>query len=346
MRARLNDLLDRISEGLMHIRRSSGDADGNSPITRWDVIRAYAFLLDREPENEAIIQARLAAGQTVRELRADILISPEFRLYNPTVFPYSYLRNIVIKEIAPQLRLFVDLSDVIGLNITLGCYEPEELAFVQQAVKPGQVALDIGANIGFFAVNMAALVGPTGAVYAFEPFQQNSDLLERSIAENRLEKIVFLERAAVSHSSGSAKLAFKRLERRARNSGGAFLLGEGQEIGDGIEVKQVATIALDEYVLRRPVSFIKIDVEGAEPLALRGAERLLQTDRPVILAEINPSAFASVSSCTPDEFLAEMRTRHYECFTLEGGRPGSPVTSYTGADVINVLFCPEKSRLA
>ena len=55
-------------------------------------------------------------------------------------------------------------------------------------LKPGDSAIDVGGHIGFFTMQMAAVVGPEGRVYAFEPLDANADLLERSIAENRLRR--------------------------------------------------------------------------------------------------------------------------------------------------------------
>ena len=253
----------------------------------------------------------------------------------------SYERNIVIKELDGQLRLFVDLSDhVIGLNILRGCYEQSEISFVRQVVKPGQTVLDIGANIGYFAINMASLVGPSGRVYAFEPFDQNSDLLERSIAENRFGNTVILERAAVGRSSGSATLVFLELERGAQNSGGAYLFREGMEIPDELGMRTVRMIALDDYICRHPVSFIKIDIEGAEPLAFRGAEKLLKADRPVILSEINPVALNNVSGCTPAQFITEMRARGYDCHILEDDGVAGKIVDLKGRIVASAVFLP------
>ena len=91
-------------------------------------------------------------------------------------------------------------------------------------LQPGDTAIDVGAHIGFFTMQMAALVGPAGRVYAFEPFDANADLLERSIAENRLRRSRRFQRAAVGAASGTATLTFPV---ETLNSGGAYLLRDG-----------------------------------------------------------------------------------------------------------------------
>ena len=132
---------------------------------------------------------------------------------------------MVIKEIAPGVRLFIDLSDhIIGLNILRGQYEQDEIRFVRGLLQPGDCAIDVGGHIGFFTMQMAAAVGPEGRVYAFEPLDANADLLERSIAENDFGDRVRFQRAAVGAASATATLTFPA---ETLNSGGAYLLRDG-----------------------------------------------------------------------------------------------------------------------
>ena len=188
-------------------------------------------------------------------------------------FAHTNDPTVVIKEVVPGVRLFVDLSDhVIGLNIVRGRYEREEAAFARRVLKPGDVAVDIGAHIGFFTMQMAAAVGADGRVYAFEPFDANADLLERSILENAFDDRIFFRRAAVGAAPGRAALTFPV---ETRNSGGAYLLRDGTAPLAGNLTKEVPVVALDALDLRRPVSFIKMDVEGAEPQVVRGAAKIL-----------------------------------------------------------------------
>lgn len=265
------------------------------------------------------------------------MTSPEFRLKNPDL-AYSIEPNIVIKEIDDRLRLFLDLSDVvIGLNTIRGQYERSEANFVRRTVRPGQTVLDIGVHIGYYTITMASLVGPSGKVYAFEPFDQAADLLERSISENRFEDRVTLERVAVEQSSGFGKLLFIR---RTLNSGGSHLIRDGTEVPPGHEVKDVRLIALDDYPIHRPVSFIKIDIEGSEHLAFRGAERILREDQPVILSEILPVLLEKVSGCKPAQFISEMRARGYDCHVLEDNKPAGKITDTDSLK--SVVFLPKQ----
>jgi FkbM family methyltransferase len=282
-------------------------------LTRDHVIWGYRLFLDREPENESVIEEKIETTRGTRQLRANFMLSPEFGEKNPDLTLFND-RNIVIKEIDEHLRLFVDTSDiVIGWGIIRGKYEHEELDFVRRTVRPGQTVLDIGANIGLFTITMAALAGPTGKVYAFEPLPELAALLERSVAENNFTDRIVLERAAVSDKPGRGHLISAS---KTTNAGGAYL-NEGT-VPFGHEASEVKLITLDSYPVRRPVHFIKIDVEGAELLAFRGAKELLKEDRPVIMSELHPAQLAKVSGCTAAEFVAELEGYGYKCHELDG----------------------------
>jgi FkbM family methyltransferase len=237
------------------------------------------------------------------------------------------------------VRLFVDLSDhAIGLNIIRGTYERDEIELVRRLLKPGDITVDAGAHIGFFAIQMAAMVGPGGRVYAFEPFDANAELLDRSIVENRFEERIVFERAAVGAVSGTATLTFAA---ETLNSGGAYLLRAGTAPLTGNVARKVALVALDEFRLPHPVRFIKMDVEGAEPQVLRGAERILKEDRPVILSELHPTQLQRVSGVTADEFLAEVRRFGYRAQDLSG----APIDRVPPDAILSIALVPPGQSL-
>ena len=271
-------------------------ADHPGGLTRDHVVWAYRLLLDRDPESEDAIGPKLAGSRDTKELRSHLMTSVEFQEKNRD-YAHSNDRTVVIKELEGGVRLFVDLSDhVVGLNIVRGRYEPDEICRVRSVLKPGDTAIDVGAHIGFFTMHMAAAVGATGRIYAFEPSDPNADLLERSLAENRFGDRVVFRRAAVGASDGSATLTFPA---ETLNSGGAYLLRDGTSPLAGHLKKEVPCVALDGLALRRPVRFIKMDVEGAEPQVVRGATRILNEDRPLILSELHPTQLERASGTPP-----------------------------------------------
>ena len=306
-------------------------------LTREHVVWAYRLLLDRDPENEDVIGPKLAGSRNTAELRHHLITSAEFRVKNPD-FAHTNDSTIVIKEIAPGVRLFIDLSDhVIGLNILRGGYEQEEIGFVQRTLAPGDSAIDVGGHVGFFTMQMAAMVGPAGRVYAFEPFDANADLLERSIAENGFQERVLFQRAAVGAATGTARLTFPV---ETLNSGGAYLLQDGGAPLAGNQQKDVPVVALDGLELRRPVRFIKMDVEGAEPQVLRGAARILAEDKPVMLSELHPTQLARASGMTADAFLAQIAALGYRAHRIEHGAIGERLERAPAEALVSVVLIP------
>ena len=306
-------------------------------LTREHVIWAYRLLLDRDPESEDVIGPKLAGARTTAELRHHLVTSAEFREKNPD-FAQTNDPTVVIKEIAPGVRLFIDLSDhVIGLNILRGQYEQDEIRFVRGLLQPGDSAIDVGGHIGFFTMHMAAAVGPEGRVYSFEPLDANADLLERSITENGFGGRVRFQRAAAGAAPGTATLTFPV---ETLNSGGAYLLPAGGAPLAGNVKKAVPLVALDALDLRRPVRFIKMDVEGAEPQVLRGAARILSQDKPVILSELHPTQLERASGLTAAEFLAQVAAFGYRAHRLEQGAIGAPIDQAPADALVSAVLVP------
>jgi FkbM family methyltransferase len=306
-------------------------------LTRDHVVWAYRLLLDRDPESEDVIGPKLAGSRNTAELRHHLITSAEFREKNPD-FAQTNDSTVVIKEIAPGVRLFIDLSDhTIGLNILRGHYEQEEIGFVRRSLKPGDSAIDVGGHIGFFTMQMAAAVGADGRVYAFEPFDANADLLERSIAENAFGDRVRFRRAAVGAANGVATLTFPV---ETLNSGGAYLLPDGGAPLAGNLKKQVPLVALDAMNLRRPIRFIKMDAEGAEPQVLRGAQQILRDDRPVILSELHPTQLERASGITGDQFLGQVAALGYRAHRLEHSMAGAPIDHAPADALVSVVLMP------
>ena len=306
-------------------------------LTRDHVVWAYRLLLDREPESEDVIGPKLAGSRDTSELRRHLMTSAEFQDKNRD-YAHTNDRTIVIKELDDKVRLFVDLSDhVIGLNIVRGHYEVDEIRYMRGVLKPGDTAIDAGAHIGFFTLQMAAMVGPEGRVHAFEPYDANADLLERSIQENQFADRVDFRRSAVGAATGTATLTFPV---ETLNTGGAYLLRDGTSPLAGNQKRVVPVVALDDLPIRRPVRFIKMDVEGAEPLVIRGAATLLRADRPVVLSELHPTQLERASGISGDAFLSAMRALRYQAHLVEHGLVGPPLDRAPADALVSVVLLP------
>lgn len=302
------------------------------------IIWAYRILLDRDPESDQAIAGKLAGCHSTRDLRLELIASAEYRTKNPE-FAQEADAPVAIKVLADGTRIFLNLADhAIGVPVLRGQYEPAEVRFAQRAVSAGDVVVDAGAHVGFFALQFATAVGPAGHVYAFEPFAANAALLDKSIHENRYDGRMTLVRAAVGDTAGAVSLYFAR---ETLNLGGAFALAADAPAPADLERVMVPSVRLDDYALRRPVRFLKMDVEGAEPGVLRGAERILREDRPVIMSEIHAAQLARVSGTTPAEFARYLAQFGYRPHQIHLDGSTTPLETLPDVPVVTVAFLPD-----
>jgi FkbM family methyltransferase len=154
-------------------------------------------------------------------------------------------------------------------------YELELVQFLSH-LKPDDVVFDIGANIGTYAIRSAITTEPTGHVYAFEPLKENQEMLSNSIFRNAVKNISVIN-SAVGHKNGTVSFSSE-----GRNSSAKISMQTTQH-------SQIVPITtLDTFVEKNRLSrldWIKMDIEGSEPLVLKGMQRCLQKFKPSFLFE-------------------------------------------------------------
>lgn len=161
----------------------------------------------------------------------------------------------------------------------------------------GKVMYDIGAHIGFHSLYFARLVGPKGKVYAFEPNLKNVERLNLIRDKNPdIKNIITVLDVAVSNVLGTEEFSMSDDIESGRSSGGFIdtadtIWGRGAFKARGFTETMVRTIPMDlfkeELGIQDPPDFIKMDIEGAESLALLGAKNTLLTKKPIILLEVH-----------------------------------------------------------
>ncbi len=175
----------------------------------------------------------------------------------------------------------------IGLHLASADYgagtneSPVQQVFVDH-LRPGQVVYDIGANVGFFALLGARLVGVDGAVHAFEASPRCARALERNKARNHFEQIS-IHPVAVRGRAGPVELF------QGRHPGGATV-SERDRPADLRSVAIVPGLTIDGLVDQQglpPPNLVKIDVEGAEVEVIRGMSALIERHHPVVVCEID-----------------------------------------------------------
>lgn len=172
----------------------------------------------------------------------------------------------------------------VGASLTAyGEYCIGERLLAERYVRLSTIVVDAGANMGAHTLHLARIVGPQGFVYAFEPQPLLANIVRANLLLNMLERRCKVFTEALGSSRG--EVFFPKLDYDAAyNFGG---IGMQAAATTDIELQRVPLTTLDEYLNEAvmPVSFCKIDVEGAEADVLLGARRMLSRDRPVLLVE-------------------------------------------------------------
>lgn len=173
---------------------------------------------------------------------------------------FGFSLAVDVSRTVVQRMLFLEGERFIG-----------ERFLLSRLVAKGDTAVDVGANIGYYLLLLARLVGSGGKVVAVEPSPENLPELKRNIAENKLKNVELHEVAAGSE----------------RGTVG-FMSGiNGRITTATADVNQVPLMPLGDIIGTR-VDFLKMDVEGAEGRALAGARELVRRWHPVIFVEVHP----------------------------------------------------------
>ena len=198
-----------------------------------------------------------------------------------------------------------------------GLWETHVTGWLHDTLGPGSSFVDVGANVGYFTLLGARLVGESGRVAAVEAHPGLYDVLRRNVVMNGHHRTVELwERAAWSEST---TLRFQRRVRYAANSSVATLGSEAlDQLGDAEDGVDVAAERLDDLLEGfGPVDVMKIDVEGAEVHALAGLDATLEANPAItLMIEWSPEQLVLVGD-TPESLLRLLRRHGFALRLLE-----------------------------
>lgn len=205
----------------------------------------------------------------------------------------------------PEFKMYVRLDDwLIGARIFLRRrYEAYAAEVVRAYLKPGQTVLDLGANLGYYALLAAKMVGETGKVIAFEPLPDNCELIRKSLAVNHFTNVTLYPLAVADRESTVGV---------TREESNGMILRDARSASE-----RVRAVALDTFLDKPHVDVIKMDIEGAEGLALQGMRELVRAYRPIVFTELHPEALLAVSNMSAEEYLDAWRALGYAIYVLD-----------------------------
>ncbi|MCW2969034.1 MAG: FkbM family methyltransferase [Solirubrobacterales bacterium] len=194
--------------------------------------------------------------------------------------------------------------------------EPQVEQAYLELLRPGDVVYDVGANIGWYSLLAARVVGPAGRVLAFEPSLENALFAQQNAAVNGLDNITVVPAALTDRDGWMTFLQGGSVEGRLEKDDSAAQAERRASRNMRFEGRtQVPVTTLDSWLAQTgepPPSVVKIDVEGAEVGVLRGMEQTLRGAGPTLIIELHG---------TRDEVADQLDHSGYEHFTIERDVP-------------------------
>ena len=225
--------------------------------------------------------------------------------------PYPVADLQVFPDHPMQMYVNPNCEVISPILLRHGFWEPQETHWTLQNIREGDTFLDVGANVGYYTLIAARIVGETGRVYAFEPDPESFEILEHNVSLHRLRNVV-LEQKAAADKPGSIELFL------ADRNKGDHRIYQTEESRPNI---QIEAVTLDGYFDGDPrgVDFAKIDTQGAEVLILQGMAGLIAANDDIRMAvEFWPYGLSGLGS-TAEELLTILEAHDFLFFDLGSG---------------------------
>jgi len=251
------------------------------------------------------------------------LMPIEYRLYK--ISPIRSIFQAVYKPLIPDKKILIEIFgqkmyvSLRARHYIQGIYERGTTEIFKKVTKRGMTVFDIGAHIGYYTLLARSLVGSEGIVYAFEPHPENYERLKENIEINGYTNCYPINKA-VSDKMGKTRLYLHS------DSGRSSLL----QLEGGNKWIEVETITLDEFIKEEGVTpdIIKMDIEGAEFLALKGMKRMIEKcDRLILFVEYEHNK----------DILTYLREREFNIFFIT--RSGNLMEVEPNIAEPNILAC-------
>jgi len=202
---------------------------------------------------------------------------------------YLSSKNLVINKDKCLIKFNNDGDDQELLYIVnWDKYYNEEFPKLNNLINKGENVIDVGANLGFFALMISNLVGNSGKVFCFEPSRIVYNKLINNLNLNHINNVI-TENMGLGEKDGQ-----KILKRNKKYSGMSSIILE--QDGDVVEEK-INISSIDKYFINKnlKIKLIKIDTEGFEPQVLKGALNLIKSQQPIIYIELGGGKFLKSS---------------------------------------------------
>lgn len=245
------------------------------------------------------------------------------------------LRNVLVSDPLVSVEEFKGVfsidrrSDIFERIVIDGLYEPDLVRYCKQYLISDKDVLDIGANIGFYAVMFAKNIHGR-RVLAVEPTRNALERLRKNIALNHVEDRVIVFEGAVSDKAGKVTMSVIPGKEEYSCVG---VMEHPSIVKEQYVSEEVASITVDELVAQYDLDpgFMKVDVEGGEHLVFSGAKKVLSTSRPVILSELSDFLLTKNGASSMDVINL---IRQYDYDVLDPRNPNDAIGKKAFGDII------------
>lgn len=236
-------------------------------------------------------------------------LAPPPKVHLDSIFGCSFYQNN---------RDIMYYGEFNGLSIADVRKRDPEFDVMAEYIRPGSIAIDVGANIGFYTLGLSRLVGAGGQVHAFEPGPVSFALLSRNVYANASSLgMITLNKAAVSDRNGKTNL-FLNTSGDSDNQV-HHDIDEYKYKGEDSRPKLLTdVVSLDEYFKgQNPnISFIKVDTQGHEYYVLKGAEQLLRESKDIVLVVEYAAYLKAWETVTQDEFYELIKSMGFRIYDV------------------------------
>jgi FkbM family methyltransferase len=222
---------------------------------------------------------------------------------------------IDVHQLETGAKFHWNLSDprtAVACLAIAGEYEPRETDLVRKISKHCKSVIDVGAIVGYYAVNIPLMSPEVQCLYAFEPLPEVYEQLCKNIQINGIENRVKHFNFAVSNNNLNLELHVPQVFGSSATSSVAL---HPEVTNKKVVVKSITLDELLHEGIVEACDFLKIDVEGAEKFVLEGANTLLAQEQPVILAEILRK-WSHAQGYHASDILTLLKSFGYKCYAI------------------------------
>jgi FkbM family methyltransferase len=191
-------------------------------------------------------------------------------------------------------QFYLDTSDYLQRQMYAGSFERLETRIVRKALRPGMTFVDVGANVGYYTALAAHLVGPTGTVFAFEPSDYAHPRLAKMVETSRLKSVRIIK-CGLADAAGE-RFLYGAVDEEPCELHTATMVPSDNPQRALVPIETLDNVAEQLNIMH--IDLMKIDVDGLEPLVLKGASNLIASGRiSNILMESDENSFNAMGTC-------------------------------------------------